>query len=1416
MTGSNTNRDENEEGVSSSFQYDGIPEEEASWLSRLTFAWEKPLFTRASELAKEGKALQQEDLLPLPTVDYGKQLSNVFEQAVAKQQEEYEINKKSSSPATKTAKTKKKASDEKDTEEEDKQENAVNLPKALLQVVGRKFIVAGFVKALNTALQFSFPLLLNAILRFIEESQEGIFDDTDPWHVKYRGYWLSALLLVAMGCKALTESNYFHMVIRSGYQARVAVSVAVYNKSLRLSNAERQSTTLGEMINLMQVDASKIEAFIPQFHVLWDGMFQILGYMTILYTLIGWPCFVGLAVMIFAFPVQGSVMKRLFGMNREMVKYTDKRIEVTNEALQGIQCVKMYTWEERFAANIKASRSEEMDFLGRAAYLKGFSRAYMGALPGVVAVVSFIAYALFVPDSEISASTLFSALVAFDQLRFPLLFYPMALAQLVQAKVSTGRVEQFLGLKEVGNGQHGESTFNRDEQAAGEIIVKDAEVYWSDPNVPLEAPTKDGEASDNSTAFLSNSGSMGKDDEENSISDIESSAHTLVYPKAALRNINMQVKTSELAVVIGRVGSGKTTLCSAILNEAYLKQGEVTLNGNVAYASQTPWVLNATLQENILFGLPMDEERYKKVLQVCQLEHDIKMLEDGDQTEIGERGINLSGGQKARVSVARAAYSNADVIILDDPLSALDPEVARNLFFDCIVDLMHGKTRLLVTNQLQFLSSCDSIVALRHGKIIEQGSYDDLIADKGSEVNRLMNNGMSRLSTQSSKSRLIPEGEELDSEKPDKQESPLAKKEGDNKALVTKEERNIGAVTLAVYLKYLKAGGGYLKFALVYFAFVLSTLNGLAITSWISFWTTDGGYENNSQAFYLGIYFSLTVLLGLITFGRAYLLARFGVDASTGLHENLLDSILRAPQSFFDTTPLGRIISRFSKDLYSIDLELTDFFDFFLFCTLQVLVSLGTILYVTPWFGVAIPPLGFIYFRVLNYFRRVSRETKRLDSISRSPVYAHFSETLGGLVTIRAYGQSSRFMGDFEERVDNNTKGYYNNKGAERWLSIRLEMIGSVIAGLAAFFACNTAIRMATSGDVDSNFSSIAGLSLTFAISMTSLLNWVVRSFAQLEAAMNACERVLYYTEDIPREAARTSSELQQIADSKKDDYDCEPSVFAVHASGGKVEDVTESWPMTGKLDLTDLQMRYRKDTPLVLKGLNVIIESGERVGIVGRTGSGKSSTLLALLRLVEPSLPAEADTYEAPIKLDGIDVMRIGLKELRSKIGIIPQNPVLFSGTIRSNVDPFDQYTDDQIWDALQQCGLNESVAGMPGELEAVVSEYGENLSAGMRQMLVLGRALLRQCKLLLLDEATSSVDYETDKEIQRTLREAFSGCTILTIAHRINTILDSDKILVMKDGLAAEFAPPQDLLSDETSIFSEIVRHAEAEEEN
>lgn len=806
------------------YDYKGrIPEEDAWFPSKLLFLWMRPLFRRAAYLSKHETGLQHEDLIPLPHVDYGEDIISRFERSW-----------NATTPLV-------DVSDKTDENDVKSKQQTDRVRKAIFAVVGRRFIVAGFIKLVNTGLQFTFPILINLILKFIEDTQSGKISENDPWSDRYRGYWLSAILFAFIAAKAVTENQYFHRVMRAGYQSRVAVSVAVYNKSLRLSNSERQATTLGELVNLMQVDASKIEGFLPQFHVLWDGIVQIAGYITILYFLIGWPCFVGLAVMIAAIPLQGMVMSRLFGLNRKLVVYTDARVKTTNEALQGIQSVKMFAWEENFEEALGESRMKELNFLGRVAYLRAANRAYITALPGIVAVVSFITYALAKSGANISASTLFAAIVAFDQLRFPLLFYPVSLAQLSQASVSAARVQNFLGLKEIGSADTiGNATYERVDDVGGlgggQIEIQDATIYWSDPNIPLDV-TQHSKRSDNDGKSV-----------DTVPEAIEGEA--VRYAKPILENLNMTVSPGGLCAVVGKVGSGKSTLCSAVLNETLLSTGKISLRGKVAYASQTPWILNATLRDNILFGQPMDEERYNRVISVCQLKHDLEMLTDGDLTEIGEKGINLSGGQKQRVSVARAAYANADTIILDDPLSALDPEVAKQLFDECIIDFMKGKTRLLVTNQLQFLKSCATVVALGHRHVIEQGNFADLIANETGEVSRLLRENSTIDHDSSTKGTAHVGTTDGEIVKINNENGTASSPGKEVQALLTKEERVIGAVSLSVYLKYLRAGGGYMLFSLVFIGFILSGLTGVASTAWISFWTSDAPlYEKNSEAY---------------------------------------------------------------------------------------------------------------------------------------------------------------------------------------------------------------------------------------------------------------------------------------------------------------------------------------------------------------------------------------------------------------------------------------------------------------------------------------------------------------------------------------------------------------------------------------
>lgn len=1403
------------------------------------FTWATPLFALANRKAKgkDAKGLSADDLWTLPEGDTTPNLASAFEKGW--QRSEASVRKKQEASG--------KARDASLEGRLTKEEARSVFVGALKNVAGKKFLYgAAIVKVVNSAIQFSYPVFLSGVLQFVEGKAPLGFQN-----VSYgAGFAVAAALGVAVGVKAITENMYFHIVTRAGWQVRSAVSTAVYRKSLRLSAAARQQRTLGEMVNYMQIDANKLEMFVPQVHVLWDGLFQITGYMTLLLMFIGWPALIGLLVMIFSMPIQLMIMKRLFGLNRIMVKHTDARVKVSNEAMMGMQCLKMYSWEDQFIKKMEGHRKEEVALLKKAAYLRAFSRAYMGAVPVLVSVASFLTYAAV--NGEIRASILFTALAAFGQLRFPLLFYPMAFAQLAQAKVSVARVADFLSMDEISSVV--DPRQKDTSAAAGTLAIEGGEFWWADPAVMeknrIEREEKEKKTAADAAAVAAKKGrkgtqvvdveaakdaSKGGESKEGAVDD---SGKVLTRP--VLTGVNFAASPGQLVAVIGPVGSGKSSLCNALLGEMVQTKGSVSTGGTVAYASQTAWILNATVRENILFGEEFDEERYWRVISACELEHDMTMLPDGDFTMIGERGINLSGGQKQRISIARAAYARRDTVVLDDPLSALDPEVANSVFEQCIKKELAGTTRVLVTNQLNLLSQCDHVVVIgapageSAGTIEEQGTFDELVS-KGLDFAELLAKFVGDTSDHSEEADAtsVADGAATvsDASTEAKSEDDAGNAAGSNtvesnantsevgdksntdrrprvpsentkqkraamteggaaaKGLMQTEEKNVGSVPARIYIKYLRAAGGLCMFAFSYFLFILATGNNLISIQWVGWWSADATpinatnpltgeptihvpYSRQTYAFYLVGYAIVAVALGVFTFFRTAFLAVMGVNASINLHGRLTESVMRAPTSFFDTTPIGRIVSRFSKDIHSMDEELTNFFDFFLFCSLYVLATMGTITFVTPWFGVAAALALAVYIIIINYFRQVSRESKRLESVARSPVYAHYSETLGGTSTIRAYGVTDRFLKENAHKMDVSIEGYYANKVADRWLSVRLELLGAFVGLGASLLVIVTTVQNREAGIVDPEFAGLAGLSLTYAISVTGLLNWTVRSFAQLEAAMNSTERIFFYIDNVPQEAAAKSATPPP-----------------------------KSWPDTGKIELNNLRMKYRHDTPMVLKGLNLTFEGGERVGIVGRTGSGKSSLLLCLLRLVEPE---KAEQGEAPIAIDGVDVTKIGLAELRKKIAIIPQNPTLFSGTIRSNLDPFDEYTDDDIWHALEQCEMKLQVEGMEGQLQGKVSEYGENLSQGQRQLLCLGRAVLQQCRVLLLDEATSACDLATDELVQKTLRSSFAQATILTIAHRINTIIDNDKIVVLSEGLVAEYDRPANLLRDPESVFS------------
>ena len=852
-----------------------------------------------------------------------------------------------------------------------------------------------------------------------------------------------------------------------------------------------------------------------------------------------------------------------------------------------------------------------------------------------------------------------------------------------------------------------------------------------------------------------------------------------VWGGPTLKDINLNVMKGELVMITGRVGSGKSSLLAALLGEINRLEGHVSRAGHMAYVPQSCWIRNATLKDNVTFSLPFDKARFNATLKACALDTDIKILPAGADTEIGERGINLSGGQKARVQLARAVYCGADIFLLDDPLSAVDTHVARRLMDECLLGVLRDSTRVLVTHQIQFLTHADRIIVVDDGKIIAQGTLDDVKAHVD-------------LSTLHHVTDEENEQNQADSQEEDNKAAavPDEKMPKDGK-LVNEEERDKGAVGLEVYMTYFKAWGHWYQVFVVALLFIVAQTCTEGNEVWLAWWSMDvqrtmqqaslelstevapiGLSEmpdgppikdliGKPQQFWNWLYVGLALTSVIMTACRGIYFQTRGVKASRRLVQNLVQSVLGGTMAFFDVTPSGRILNRFSADTDRLDTQLTNIFENYLGISAWVFGALTVVCVLLPWFAVPFIPLCCIYKLTEMYFTPTARELQRLEAVSRSPMVSHFTETVLGATTIRAFEMSKQFENRAIQYLDINLRPVQLGQESRRWLDQRLEVLNVLVQFFTAFFC------LLAKDTIPPHY---AGLALYKALSISAILSFLVMMRTFLETGLNAVERINFYTHEIEQEDQIVPSTMPAVVDA--------------------------SWPRTGLIEFKKYSMRYRPGLPLVLKNLTLTIDAGEKVGIVGRTGSGKSSMLTALFRLVEGA--------EGQIVIDGADIAGVPLKKLRSVLSIIPQDPVLFSGTLRYNLDPFNQYPDAELLDVLKCAQLDEF------GLDKDVTESGENLSMGQRQLVALARVLLRKPRVLMLDEATASVDMETDAHIQNIIKERIltrGDSTLLVIAHRLSTIVDSSRVLVMEQGEVAEYSPPKALLSERSSMLSQMV---------
>jgi ATP-binding cassette, subfamily C (CFTR/MRP), member 1 len=1191
-----------------------------------------------------------------------------------------------------------------------------SLFKVLWDLLAKDLLLLGALRVASDLMNNLSPLLIRSLVNFVASSGSG---KPDP---VWQGYVYVGGLLLLQVASTLAMSQFFQAVLTMSVMVRAGLYGSIFKKSTRLSSAARQEFNSGKVTNIMTTDVSRIEGFIVMANTAWTAPIQILVITILLCLLLGPSALVGIGLLVISGPFQKRLMKTLQTIRKTVAPITDSRVKFTQEVIEGIRILKYFTWETPFKDQIQSLRSKELELILKRALIQAFVMTIAFAFPIFASSITFIIYGLTNP---LDPGNIFAALALFQQLRFPLMFLPNVLVSWAEFKIATDRIQQVFLAPEL------DVQLEIDPDLDCGILVENGEFVWDVLQVSEHEPKN------------------AKPDEERTLDE---RVHEF-----RLSNIDLKIPKGKLVAIVGSVGSGKSTLLNALIGETKKTNGRVVFNGSVGYAPQQAWIQNATVRENILFGHEFDDAKYYETIYTCALEKDFKSFQDKDDTQIGERGINLSGGQKQRINIARLVYHNPDIVMMDDPLSAVDAHVARHLFETCLLGALKGKTRVLVTHQLHFLPQVDYILVMKDGLIAEQGTFEDLTKSNG-EFSTLMNTYGIKEEEQ-----VEEDSDFIDTNKSDaleRIEKMLVDSKEEARELMQKEDRSTGTVKGKVRNTYFNATGG-VGFV-IFTALVLLILQSIRIGNdyWLVLWTNNS-FPGLNQEYYILVYIAWGIALSLFTFSFGVCLAYGGNRAARRLNEEATARLLRAPTSFFDSTPLGRIINRFAKDQDAIDNTLMDSFQMFLNTFANAIGTFALIISATPWFALPLLPVLTMYYFIQKKYRETSRELKRLDSIIRSPLYALLGETLNGLPTIRAYGEQSRFINNNNDLIDHSVSPSYLLFSAARWLGVRFEILGTVLLLFAALF-----------GIIGRDYISAAviGISLSYALQVTSTINWCIRQFTEVEIAMNAVERVSYYSYQLEQEA---------------------PSEVEEHKP-------QQEWPCEGTIVFDQVEMKYAPDLPLVLKGVSFSISSNEKIGIVGRTGSGKSSLMQSLFRMVEPS--------GGKILIDGIDISILGLTDLRSKLGIIPQDAILFSGTFRRNLDPFSKYTDNELWDALERASIKSKVIENGG-LEGAVLAGGENLSVGQRQLLCLARAMLANPKILIMDEATANIDYDSDAIIQKSIREDFGNSTILTIAHRLNTVMDYDRILVLDGGKIVEFDSPANLVHKENGIFKAMV---------
>eukprot|EP01080_Neovahlkampfia_damariscottae_P012239 gene12239-5825_t len=1165
-----------------------------------------------------------------------------------------------------------------------KEQKKKSLLRTLLKNNIWRIVESGIIFFTVLLIQITTPILLNNFFKFLSDA----FNGTGQISI---GIGLTCSIFFLSLLKITLECQYYFVLGRSDVRIKNGLKSICYQKLFSLKPKSRQKYDVGMITNLLNIDSHSIGRMIYVIHDIWNIPLLILLSLSLSFYYVGYSSFIAFFFMLLMTPVTFFIGKIISTQTSRILESKDRRTKLMSEILKGIRVIKLFSWEDAFSKKISELREIEYQQILVLGFLESIQFLIVSMVPilSSVATFSFLSYH---DPAFLTSANVFTVLSILNRMRDALLRVPYFITATSKGFSSVNRIQEFLYT---------------------DLIIE-------------ETTVKD-------ETIIENSNQMIKIENGTFSWDLN----------PVLQNLNFIANKGELISIIGSVNSGKSSFLKSIFGEVPKVKGNLFLHGSISYCSQDYWILNRTIRENIVLDKPFDEEKYETILEVCGLMSDLSNMPNGDRTELGTNGFNISGGQKARIQLARCCYQDSDIYLLDSPLSALDPKVSQFIFKNCILGYLKEKTILFVSYDLQYLKYSDKVLIFDNGIISSFGTYDELM-ESNEEFNLLI---------KEKSENLMLESEEKYTEPEKHLEIPIEK-------LVVEETKTVGGINFGVVITYFK-GFSMITLSTILFFGILNQLSKVLMDVWLSIWSSHLIQPEAPLFFYLMTYSGLSIYVVCSAYVMSLSILIGSIWSANKLHSMMLSRIFRASITFFDQNPVGRILNRFSKDQNTIDLQMpTNLLNAFV-SLLQILSVFILITCIIPVFSFLIIPIWLLYFIWQQLYRISSREISRFKAVANSPVLNHITETVNGYPSIRAFDLKYKFMEKHQENVNNYAKFEFFSAILARWLAFRLELTGTVVIFCTLIFSIIFSKSISPA---------LFALSITYAFSLTHTFNWLIKVITSLEQDIISVERILEYSE--------ITEELPEI----------------IHHTKPKFE----SWPSKGEIKFKHVNANYRHNLPLCLRDISLTIQGSEKIGVIGRTGSGKSSFVNSLFRTTE--------LVNGKIEIDGIDISTIGLKDLRNQITIIPQDPTLFSLSIRENIDPTEEFEDNKLWDVLQKCHLKELVESLPLQLDSTLEDGGTQLSVGNRQLFCLCRALLKKTKIVIFDEVTSNVDVETEKIIQQTIQNEFSQSTVITIAHRLDNVINSSRILILQNGKVLAFDSPELLFDSKQEILSDI----------